>query len=229
MGRWPLHAMEFLQVHQAKALSPETCRFSAMRLRGGLTKVVEGALTPMKEHSIHILAYLDNWLIRAQSQEMLCEHRNLVLRHLAHLGLWVNWEKSKLCPMQIISFLGMELDLIELTTHLTKGCVQLVLNCLNVFYGKIGVPLKLFPRLLGHMAASFTPWPDPSFLVEWCTPTAPARDPNCPGTSTASSCGQYIFHLTDSKARFKAKMSYSAQTVLETTTKVVCALLACHN
>ncbi len=34
--------------------------------------------------------------------------QGLVLSHLSQLGLRVNWEKSKLLPMQRISFLGME-------------------------------------------------------------------------------------------------------------------------
>lgn len=37
---------------------------------------------------------------------LLCKHRDLVIRHLSHLGLRVNWEKSKLMQtMQTISFL----------------------------------------------------------------------------------------------------------------------------
>ncbi len=40
----------------------------------------------------------------------LCDHRDLVLWHLSQWGLRVNWEKSKVSPVQIISFLGVELD-----------------------------------------------------------------------------------------------------------------------
>ncbi len=74
------------------------------------TKVVEGALTPLREVGVRILNYLDDWLILAQSREQLGDHRDLVLRHLSQLGLRVNWEKSKLSPVQRISFLGVELD-----------------------------------------------------------------------------------------------------------------------
>ncbi len=69
------------------------------------TKVVEGALTPLREVGVRILNYLDDWLILAQSREQLGDHRDLVLRHLSQLGLRVNWEKSKLSPVQRISFL----------------------------------------------------------------------------------------------------------------------------
>ncbi len=74
------------------------------------TKVAEAALVPLREQGVRILNYLDDWLILAQSWDQLCEHRDLVLSYLSQLGLQVNWEKSKLSPMQRISFLGMELD-----------------------------------------------------------------------------------------------------------------------
>ncbi|KAL0200168.1 hypothetical protein M9458_003355, partial [Cirrhinus mrigala] len=73
---------------------------------------------------IRILNYLDDWLIIAHSRDLLCEHRDLVLRHLSHLGLQVNWEKSKLSPVQSISFLGMELDSVDMSARLTNERVH---------------------------------------------------------------------------------------------------------
>ncbi len=72
------------------------------------TKVAEAALVPLREQGVRILNYLDDWLILVQSQDQLCEHRDLVLSDLSQLGLRVNWEKSKLLPTQRISFPGME-------------------------------------------------------------------------------------------------------------------------
>ncbi len=85
------------------------------------TKVVEAALVPLREAGIRVLNYLDDWLILAQSRALLCEHRDTVLGHLSRLGLRVNWEKSKLSPVQRISFLGMELDSVNLTS-LSGAC-----------------------------------------------------------------------------------------------------------
>ncbi|KAL0200123.1 hypothetical protein M9458_003310, partial [Cirrhinus mrigala] len=103
---------------------------------------------------IRIFNYLNDLLIIAHSRDLLCEQRDLVLRHLSHLGLQVNWEKSKLYPVQSISFLGMELDSVDMSAHLTDERVQPVLNCLNLFRHKTAVPLKRFQRLLGHIAAT---------------------------------------------------------------------------
>ncbi len=107
-----------------------------------------------REQGIRILNYLDDWLILPQSQDQLCEHRDLVLSHLSQLGLRVNWEKSKLSPTQRISFLGMELDSVNQKARLTQERAQSVLNCLNAFKSRSAVPLKQFQRLLGHMAAA---------------------------------------------------------------------------
>ncbi len=118
------------------------------------TKVAEAALVPLREQGVRILNYLDDWLILAQSQDQLCEHRDMVLSHLSQLGLQVNWEKSKLSPVQRISFLGMELDSVSQTACLTQERAQSVLNCLNTFKNRTAAPLKQFQRLLGHMAAA---------------------------------------------------------------------------
>ncbi len=118
------------------------------------TKVVEGALTPLREVGVRILNYLDDWLILAQSREQLGDPRDLVLRHLSQLGLRVNWEKSKLSPVQRISFHGVELDSVSMTARLTEESAQAVLNCLSSFRGRNVVPLKQFQRLLGHMASA---------------------------------------------------------------------------
>ncbi len=56
--------------------------------------------------------------------------------------------------MQRISFLGMELDSVNQTAHLTQEWAQSVLNCLNTFKSRTAAPLKQFQRLLGHMAAA---------------------------------------------------------------------------
>ncbi len=104
------------------------------------TKVIEGALTPLQEVGIRVLNYIIDWLILAQSREQLCDHRNLVLRHLSQLGLRVNWEKRNLCPVQRISFLGVESDSVRMTC-LTDEHAQVVQNC--SFRGRNVVPLTV--------------------------------------------------------------------------------------
>ncbi|KAI2660953.1 Gag-Pol polyprotein [Labeo rohita] len=101
------------------------------------TKLAEGTLFPLWERGIGILNYLDDWLIIAHSRDLLCEHRDLVLLHLSRLGLQVNWEKSKLSPVQSIF---------------------LVSSWYGVGFGRhVGTLHE--QRLLGHMAAAATVTP----------------------------------------------------------------------
>jgi hypothetical protein len=108
------------------------------------TKVAEAALAPLRGAGIRILNYLDDWLILAPSQELLCAHRDQVLEHLGRLGLQVNWEKSKLTPVQSISFLGLELDSVSMTARLSNERAQSMLECLASFKPGTLVPLKCF-------------------------------------------------------------------------------------
>ncbi len=120
------------------------------------TKVVEGALTPLREVGVRILNYLDDWLILAQSREQLGDHRDLVLRHLSQLGLRVNWEKSKLSPVQRISFLGVELDSVSMTARLTEQRAQAVLNCLSSLRTLDRAPTALAHQLPGAVGSAFS-------------------------------------------------------------------------
>ncbi len=114
------------------------------------TKVVEAALVLLREAGIHVLNYLDDWLILAQSRALLCEHRDTVLSHLSRLGLQVSWEKSTLSPMQKISLVGLSQPH---STSLSRAC-SVDAELPGVFPRKRAVPLKHFQRLLGHMAST---------------------------------------------------------------------------
>ncbi|KAG1940791.1 growth arrest and DNA damage-inducible protein GADD45 gamma [Pimephales promelas] len=93
------------------------------------TKIVEAALVPLREHGVRILNYLDDWLILAHSRAQLCEHRDLVLRHLARLGL-----------RRIFSRHGDRLG--RHVAQLTNERAHSLLTCLRQFEGKSAVPLK---------------------------------------------------------------------------------------
>ncbi len=73
---------------------------------------------PLRKVGITILNYLDDWLIMDRSREQLCDHRDMVLRYFSQLGLQVNWVKSKLSPVQRISFLGVKLDSLSMPVRL---------------------------------------------------------------------------------------------------------------
>ncbi|KAL0151540.1 hypothetical protein M9458_053192, partial [Cirrhinus mrigala] len=106
----------FLQfAFEGRAYQYKVLPFSLSLSPRVFTKVAEAALAPLREVGIRILTYLDDWLILAHSRDLVCTHRDVVLNHVARLGLQVYWEKSKLSPAQSIFFLSVELDSVSMS------------------------------------------------------------------------------------------------------------------
>ncbi len=74
------------------------------------TKCVDAALAPLRLQGIHILHYIDDWLILAHSEQMAVRHRDVVLAQMKELGLRLNAKKSVLSPLQRTTYLGVVWD-----------------------------------------------------------------------------------------------------------------------
>ncbi len=107
--------------------------------------------------------------------------QNPAFRHLSQLGFQVNWGKSKLLPMQRISFLGMELDSVNQTARLTQYVLSQCWTASrlyqagrrfhwNSFRGSWGIWLQLRRSSAQsapyETASALAPWPSPEVGVE---------------------------------------------------------------
>ncbi len=118
------------------------------------TKVAEAALVPLREQGVRILNYLDDWLILAQSQDQLCEHRDWCSRTSASWAFGSTGKRANSCRCRGSLFSVWSLDLVNQTARLTQERAQSVLNCLNTFKNRTRHHWNGFSRLLGHMAAA---------------------------------------------------------------------------
>ncbi len=87
-----------------RATGPRRTSISVQVLRFGLslsprvfTKVAEAALVPLREQGVRILNYLDDWLILAQSQDQLCEHRDWCSRTSASSAFRSTGKRANSC------------------------------------------------------------------------------------------------------------------------------------
>ena len=71
------------------------------------TKILEPILRSLRDRGIRVHAYLDDWAVRAQSEELCREHTQIVVQTLRRLGWMINKAKSDLQPKQQFVFLGM--------------------------------------------------------------------------------------------------------------------------
>ncbi len=119
--------------------------------------------------------------------------QGLVLSHLSQLGLRVNWEKSKLLPMQRISFLGMEFGFGQSDSAPHAGTRSVGVELLEYIQEQDAAPLKQFQRLLGHMAAAdgghaagAAPYETASTLAPWPSPEVGVAERHAEGPSHSS-------------------------------------------
>nr|XP_055041699.1 uncharacterized protein LOC129429202 [Misgurnus anguillicaudatus] len=118
------------------------------------TKCMDAALSPLRASGMRIMNYLDDWLIMAQSRDLLISHIKALLPHLESLGLQINAQKSKLVPSQSISYLGVLLDSTSMRAHLSQQRVETLTLYLRRFRPGRVVLLREFQRLLGLMASA---------------------------------------------------------------------------
>ncbi len=122
---------------------------------------------PLRSSGRCILNYLNDWLILAQSLDMLISHIDLLLIHLESLGLCVNMQRAFL-PRLSRNRVGMRArlsrdrvgmraclswDRVEMEACLSRDRSAANLSSLRLFRQGSSVQLKDFQRLLGLRAA----------------------------------------------------------------------------
>ncbi len=157
------------------------------------TKVAEAALVPLREQGVRILNYLDDWLILAQSQDQLCEHRDWWSRTSASWAFGSTGKRANSCRCRGSLFSVWSLDSVNQTARLTQERAQSVLNCLNTFKNRTAAPLKQVseaPGAYGGCSGSHTagaaPYETASTLAPWPSPEVGVAEQHAAGPSHSS-------------------------------------------
>ena len=76
----------------------------------GLYQDLKPALTLLRELGVRLVAYIDDILVLAETEEMARDHTSRLTYLLENLGFIIHPEKSITTPTQEIEFLGMVVD-----------------------------------------------------------------------------------------------------------------------
>ncbi|XP_013878914.1 uncharacterized protein LOC106528317 [Austrofundulus limnaeus] len=117
------------------------------------SKCVETALQPLRSAGMRILFYLDDLLLLAPSRQEAASQTEKLSAHLRMLGFSINWKKSSLIPAQSSTYLGVDLNSVTMTAHLSLPKKRL-LSLLAHVRPRTSVTALTIMRLLGMMTAA---------------------------------------------------------------------------
>ncbi len=92
---------------------------------------VSSPLTRLRLQGIHILNYINDWLILAQWKQMAVRHRDVILAHMNELGLRLNGKKNVLSPLQRTTYLGVVWDSTTMLAHLSPARIESILTAMK--------------------------------------------------------------------------------------------------
>ena len=113
------------------------------------TKVIKVKLMAQTK-GIRIHQYLDDWLLRASSQETCLQHTWILLAICQDLGWVMNMEKSELSPQRDFNFVGYRFDLVTGLVLPTQDWWKALQEKLN----RNSCTVKQFMCLIGLLTAT---------------------------------------------------------------------------
>ena len=119
-----------------------------------LTKVVKEVKLMAQAQGIRIHQYLDDWLLRAPSQEMCLHHTQTLLDLCRSLGWVVNMDKLELVPQQAFDFVGYHFDLSQGLVKPTRERWKALSQKLSLLMGLESCTVRQFMSLIGLLTAT---------------------------------------------------------------------------
>ena len=117
------------------------------------TRVSRAVLAFLRRCGITLFAYIDDWLILANSRQECQEATRFVIQVLQDLGWIINWEKSNLQPSQSVTYLGARLDLQRGLAMPTLQRIENITQAASLLLSKRISQARQWLRFLG-LAAS---------------------------------------------------------------------------
>lgn len=117
------------------------------------TKVMAVVAAHLRRSGIPVVPYLDDWLIKAKSPEMVQHHLQVTSQLLFDLGFSINVPKSHLEPSQRNLFIGAVLDTTVCRAFPPPQRILDIQEMIPLFHNGAAVPVLKVLRLLGLFAS----------------------------------------------------------------------------
>ena len=120
------------------------------------TELVRPLVAWAQERGVRMFAYLDDWLIVADTKSECRRAVGMVLEQAVKLGFRINTEKSELEPSQVFVFLGMEYDLILGVVRPTVDRIQKIQDRITELLGPVQLSARTWLRVQGLLNSSYS-------------------------------------------------------------------------
>ena len=118
------------------------------------TKLMKVPISLLRRLNIRLIVFLDDILILAKTFQEAEMTRNTLIFVLQHLGFTINFPKSMWKPVQLILFLGVEVDSLELKSSLPKEKMEnIVSQCQDLLKAKT-VTVRELTQLVGRLSSA---------------------------------------------------------------------------
>ena len=170
----PIHprSRKYLRfVHQNRVFEFRVLCFGLSTAPQVFTRVMAPVAAYLHQRSVRMVRYLDDWLILANSRQESIRAREEVFAICKHLNIRINLEKSTLEPVQVTTYLGMEIDSIKFKASPSTKRIETFLSIVEEFLSCESHPAQSWRVLLGHMASLLHLIPTAKLRmrsVQWC-------------------------------------------------------------
>ena len=118
------------------------------------TKVLRPIAAYLRGMGMVLVICLDDWLLAAPTKSLASQQIQVVAALLERLGFRVNWEKSVMEPAQVLTFLGIEVDLVQMEFHLPMDKLSKISSKCARFLSKGNASVPELRSLVGKMVAA---------------------------------------------------------------------------
>ena len=115
------------------------------------TKLTAVLVAQLREMGIQCFAYLDDWLVVAESLAEATLHTEQVVRVLTNAGFIINREKSSLVPSQSIEWLGWTWDTRSLRLVFPAAKVKALVSRLDAFVSSATFTRRSLESVVGYL------------------------------------------------------------------------------
>ena len=117
------------------------------------SRVVATLIAHLRRLGLRIFYYLDDWLLVAESKELLESHLRIMVSITQSVGFLVNFQKSSLSPQRLPSYLGALIDIPNQLARPLDHRVVALQSLVQDLTSSQSAPALLWQRFLGHLAS----------------------------------------------------------------------------